>query len=282
MTFDEELMLKDKGFLFQEPDSVLLLSSGIGREWPDARGVYLSMAENFHVAVNEDDHVCITAISDQPKADLKETFTRFCKVEDSIHKALLAEGYDYMHNEHLGYLSTCPSRIGTSMHANVLLKLPLLSARKDLKDICKGLRLQARAGMASLGGAGTVDITNIDVLGSSEVDQVNNVLLGAIKLISLEKRLEVGESIEGVMQSTKEEEVDQPEQEQEEISPFANVPGLGDEPFPGFPSDECPPELPDLTGHHSVMADIFKKSPEMYGELKDKKNRVWCRLSWHH
>lgn len=39
-----------------------------------------------------------------------------------------------------------------------------------------------------------------------------------------------------------------------------------------FPGDECPAELPDLKEHNSVMADIIKKKPELYGQLKDKKN----------
>eukprot|EP00746_Dinoflagellata_sp_MGD_P168088 gnl/MRDRNA2_/MRDRNA2_99243_c0_seq1.p1 gnl/MRDRNA2_/MRDRNA2_99243_c0~~gnl/MRDRNA2_/MRDRNA2_99243_c0_seq1.p1 ORF type:complete len:1795 (-),score=347.69 gnl/MRDRNA2_/MRDRNA2_99243_c0_seq1:142-5526(-) len=279
MTFEEELMLKDKDFLFQEPDSQLLLSTGMGRDWPDARGIFLSIGEDIHVTVNDEDHICITAFGDETKADLKATFTRFCKVEDNIHRALLAEGYDYMRSENLGYLSTCPSRVGTSMHANVLVKLPLLCARTDLKDICKRLQLQARAGMAMLGGSGTVDITNTDLLGSSEVDQVNTVLLGVIKLIALEKKLDAGESIEGIL-STMDEELNAQEAEQEEeVSPFADVPGLGDAPYPGFPSDECPPELPDLSGHHSVMADILKKNPEIYGDLKDKKTEFGVGLA---
>ena len=38
MTEEKENYLREKGNLFQEPDSTLLLSSGCGRHWPDARG----------------------------------------------------------------------------------------------------------------------------------------------------------------------------------------------------------------------------------------------------
>ena len=43
MTEEKENYLREKGNLFQEPDSTLLLSSGCGRHWPDARGESKSM-----------------------------------------------------------------------------------------------------------------------------------------------------------------------------------------------------------------------------------------------
>jgi len=49
------------------------------------------------------------------------------------------------------------------------------------------------------------------------------------------------------------------------------MPGLGDEEYPGFPHDVCPDECPDLSNHFSIMADILKQQPELYGELKDLK-----------
>ena len=39
MSVEKEESLRSKGNLFQEPDSTLLLSSGCGRHWPDARGM---------------------------------------------------------------------------------------------------------------------------------------------------------------------------------------------------------------------------------------------------
>ena len=40
MSHEKEEYLRGKGNLFQEPDSTLLLSSGCGRHWPDARGIF--------------------------------------------------------------------------------------------------------------------------------------------------------------------------------------------------------------------------------------------------
>jgi len=46
-----------------------------------------------------------------------------------------------MHNDHLGFVLTCPSNLGTGLRAGAMTKLPLLSARKDFKDLCGKLGL---------------------------------------------------------------------------------------------------------------------------------------------
>merc|ERR1719321_66427 len=38
-----------------------------------------------------------------------------------------------------------------------------------------------------------------------------------------------------------------------------------------FPADKCPDQLPDLSKHSNVMADVLKKNPEIYHKLKNKK-----------
>ena len=44
----------------------------------------------------------------------------------------------------LGYLTFCPSNLGTTLRASVHIKIPLLSARRDFKSTCDKLKLQAR------------------------------------------------------------------------------------------------------------------------------------------
>merc|ERR1711959_640023 len=47
MSEEKEEELRKKGNLFQEPDSTLLLASGMGRHWPDGRGVFHNDAQNL-------------------------------------------------------------------------------------------------------------------------------------------------------------------------------------------------------------------------------------------
>ena len=199
MTPEQEEQLRKDRFLFQEPDSTLLRSSGSGRQWPDARGIFINEASNFIVWVNEEDHIRI--ISMQTGADMNQVFSRFCNAAQVVQEAVKEQGCDFMHNDHLGYILTCPSNLGTGLRASVMMKLPLLSLRPDFKTICQKLRLQLRgaAGVDSASSGGVWDISNLDRLGTSEVDLVNITVEGCAKLVKLEEALEKGEAIESLL-----------------------------------------------------------------------------------
>ena len=116
----------------------------------------------------------IAKASDDPNAIQKH------QLEDVLKK----EGYDFMHNDHLGFILTCPSNLGTGLRAGAMVKLPLLSARRDFKDVLKRMGLQARgtAGVDSASTGGTWDISNADRIGKGEVDLVNFLIEGMAKL----------------------------------------------------------------------------------------------------
>lgn len=196
MTAEKEEQLRKNGNLFQEPDSTLLLSSGCGRHWPDARGIYHNDAENFFVWVNEEDQMRI--VSMEKGDNIKAIFTRFANATDAVQKCLKEEGYDFMHNDHLGYILTCPSNLGTGLRAGAMVKVPLFSARPDFKDILKKMRLQARgtAGVDSASTGGTWDISNSDRLGMSEVQLCNLFIEGIAQVIRWEQALEEGKNID--------------------------------------------------------------------------------------
>merc|ERR1719456_1065329 len=257
MTMEEEESMRDEHFLFQEPDSTLLLASGMGRHWPDARGIFANFKKNFLVWTNEEDHTRI--ISMQMGADIKEVFERFVYAVNTCEEVVQKEGYSFMHNDHLGYILVCPSNLGTGLRASVMVKVPLLSARPDFRDICAGLRLQARggAGVDSGSSGGIWDISNADRLGVSEVELVNLMIEGCAELIKIEETLGSG------------------------VPPYKYMPGLGDEPTAGFPwkDQESPATLPDLSNHHSIMADVLKKNPDIYDKLKGKKTQKGITLA---
>merc|ERR1719183_1133542 len=190
--------MREQSFLFQEPESTLLLSSGMGRHWPDARGVFANAAKNFLIWTNEEDHAQI--ISMQTGADMKEVFTRFAMAVGEVEEAIKKEGYEFMHNSHLGYIRVSPSNLGTGLRASVMLKIPQVSARGDFEQICGSLGLDARGGAGvDSGSAGVFDVSNSVRLGKSEVELVNIVIDGSAKLVQMEQALEAGSSIEDLL-----------------------------------------------------------------------------------
>merc|ERR1719161_3212520 len=103
-----------------------------------------------------------------------------------------------MHNDHLGFILTCPSNLGTGLRAGAMVKVPLVSKREDFKKVLGKMGLQTRgtAGVDSASTGGTWDISNADRLGKSEVQLVNIFIEGVAQIIRWEQALEAGENID--------------------------------------------------------------------------------------
>jgi creatine kinase len=192
MSLEEEEHLRRNHFLFQQPISHFMQSSGMSRDWPDARGIFLSKSMDFMVWVNEEDHIRI--ISMATGSNMKTVAQRFASGIRKIEEMLHTEGYNFMYSDDLGYINVCPSNLGTALRASVLIRLPLLSAKPNFKILCKDLRLDVRGvdGENSESTGGVWDISNASRLGQSEVDLVKHVIKNCAHLIRLEQALESG------------------------------------------------------------------------------------------
>jgi len=197
MSEAEQNQLINDHFLFDKPVSPLLLASGMARDWPDARGIWHNSAKNFLVWVNEEDHIRV--ISMQKDGDIKAVFTRWCDGLNKFEAAIKAAGHEFMWNEHLGYILTCPSNLGTGVRAGVHVKIPKVSEHARFEEVLDKLRLQKRGagGVDCAAEGGLFDISNADRLGFSEVELVNMLIAGVNTLVAFEKSLEAGESIDG-------------------------------------------------------------------------------------
>lgn len=202
MPEEKEEELRTMGNLFQEPDSTLLLASGMARHWPDGRGVFHNEAKNLFVWVGEEDHLRIVSMQgtrSHPTPEgknIKEVSARFIRACDEVQKVLKKEGADFMHSEHLGWILTCPSNLGTGLRAGTMVKLEKLSARKDFKKLLDKMDLQARGtgGVDSASKGGTWDISNAGRIGNGEVDFVNILIEGAAQLVRWETALDAGKA----------------------------------------------------------------------------------------
>ncbi|XP_047430126.1 creatine kinase B-type-like isoform X1 [Mugil cephalus] len=203
MTDEEQQQLIDDHFLFDKPVSPLLLASGMARDWPDGRGIWHNDNKTFLVWVNEEDHLRV--ISMQKGGNMKEVFERFCTGLTKIESLFKERGHEFMWNEHLGYVLTCPSNLGTGLRAGVHVKLPLLSKHDKFGDVLKRLRLQKRGtgGVDTAAVGGVFDISNADRLGFSEVELVQMVVDGVNLLVEMEKRLEAGDAIDDIIPEQK-------------------------------------------------------------------------------
>uniref|UniRef100_A0A8B9H0D4 Creatine kinase S-type, mitochondrial n=1 Tax=Astyanax mexicanus TaxID=7994 RepID=A0A8B9H0D4_ASTMX len=195
MTELEQQRLIDEHFLFDKPVSPLLTAAGMARDWPDARGIWHNNDKNFLIWINEEDHTRI--ISMEKGGNMKRVFERFCRGLKQVEHLIQERGWEFMWNERLGYILTCPSNLGTGLRAGVHIRLPKLGKDPRFNKILDNLRLQKRGtGGVDTAAVGDVfDISNNDRLGRSEVELVQMVIDGVNYLIECEKRLEKGQDI---------------------------------------------------------------------------------------
>lgn len=179
-----QTQLIDDHFLFKEGDR-FLESAGLNREWPDGRGIYHNNEKTFLVWVNEEDQLRI--ISMQKGADIKAVFKRLSVAATEIEKVA-----KFAHDDHLGYITSCPTNLGTALRASVHVKLPLLCKDKEkFNKIADQFYVQIRGihGEHTETDDGTYDISNKRRLGRSEKDLVQDMYDGVKALISEELAL---------------------------------------------------------------------------------------------
>ncbi len=171
-------------FLFKAGDR-FLESAGLNRDWPEGRGIYHNDEKTFLVWINEEDQLRI--ISMQQGGDILEVFTRLTTAIAEIEKSV-----PFSYSDHLGYITSCPTNLGTAMRASVHIRLPKLAADMEaFKAITDKHHLQIRGihGEHSESEGGIYDISNKRRLGVTEVQCVQDMVDGVVELIATEKSL---------------------------------------------------------------------------------------------
>ena len=186
MTKEVQTQLIEDHFLFKEGDR-FLESAGLNRAWPEGRGIFHNNDKTFLVWINEEDELRV--ISMQKGGDIKAVFSRLALAIKELEKSM-----KFAYSEHLGYISSCPTNLGTAMRASVHIELPHLAKdMKKFKTITDKYYLQIRGidGEHSQSVEPIFDISNRRRLGVSEVEAVNDMIRGVVALIEEEKKLEI-------------------------------------------------------------------------------------------
>ncbi len=122
--------------------------------------------QSVAVMLNEEDHLRMQAI--RPGLDLSEAYETLNRFDDEV-----AEAVEYAFDPELGYLTTCPTNLGTGMRASSMLHLPALVISDQIGQV---LQAVGKIGLAVRGifGEGTeslgnlFQISNQSTLGESE------------------------------------------------------------------------------------------------------------------
>jgi protein arginine kinase len=141
----------------------------ISRELASAdgpRGVALGPQETVSLMVNEEDHLRLQVM--RSGFTLDEAWQEIDRVDD-----LLEERVTYAFSEEFGYLTACPTNVGTGMRASVMLHLPALEHTKQIEKVFRALQkinlaVRGLYGEGSRASGHFYQISNQVTLGKSE------------------------------------------------------------------------------------------------------------------
>lgn len=97
----------------------------MNREWPEGRGIFTNAAKTFVAQINNVDSFRLIALN--KGADVLSAFSTLTKVSAELDKN---KTFSVAHDEILGYISPCPSELGTNMRVSIHVHLPYLEFKK--------------------------------------------------------------------------------------------------------------------------------------------------------
>ncbi len=147
--------------------------------------VVLDEDEEISIMVNEEDHLRIQCLL--PALQLHEAWRIADKVDNSLEKHL-----NYAFNEKFGYVTACPTNVGTGMRASVMLHLPGLVMTKRAGKVFSALS-QVGLVVRGLYGEGTealgnlFQVSNQISMGRTEEEIINNLSGVTQKIVDQER-----------------------------------------------------------------------------------------------
>jgi protein-arginine kinase len=170
-------------FLFKEGDRFLQAANAC-RYWPVGRGIFHNKDKTFLVWCNEEDHLRIISMQNGGKVGV--VLDRLIRGANEIAKKA-----PFSRDDRLGWLTFCPSNLGTTVRASVHIRLPKLSATPEFQKAADEMGLQIRGihGEHSESVGGVYDVSNKARLGLTEYQAVRQMYDGVAKLIEMEKKL---------------------------------------------------------------------------------------------
>ena len=149
------------------------------------RALLLRKDESISIMVNEEDHIRLQVLS--PGLSFQEAYRRANEIDEKLDEQL---GYAF--HPTLGYLTQCPTNLGTGMRASVMLHLPALQECGQISDLANtvsklGLTIRGTYGEGSQASGAFYQLSNQVTLGISEEAALKN-LEGITRQVMVQER----------------------------------------------------------------------------------------------
>lgn len=153
----------------------------------DSRGgaVLLNEDESVSIMINEEDHLRIQCLF--PGLQVREAWERATAIDDIFEVAV-----NYAFDDKRGYLTSCPTNVGTGLRASVMLHLPALVMTHQINRILTavnqvGLTVRGIYGEGSEAVGNIFQISNQITLGQTESEIIENLHSVVTQIIEHER-----------------------------------------------------------------------------------------------
>lgn len=151
----------------------------------DGRALMLSPEEDISIMLNEEDHIRVQVMKSGFAID--EAY----KIADEIDD-LLNEKFNFAFDSRIGYLTQCPTNLGTGMRASVMLHLPALTMSGQINRLIStvsklGLTIRGAFGEGTRAVGDMYQLSNQITLGISEEFAIKNLKSITLQLCAQER-----------------------------------------------------------------------------------------------
>lgn len=149
------------------------------------RALLMTADEAVSIMLCEEDHIRLQVM--MPGLALKEAYNVADKIDN-----LLSDKLNFSYDDRIGYLTQCPTNLGTAMRASVMLHLPALTRCGQIGRLTStvsklGLIIRGAYGEGTEPGGDIYQLSNQITLGISEDSAIDNLQSITLQLISQER-----------------------------------------------------------------------------------------------
>ncbi len=164
---------------------VLIEGHIISGELDKKGGLICNKDKSVSVMILEEDHYRLQSLGSG--LSLKTTYDLADKLDN-----MLGNGVEYAFDDQLGFLSSCPTNVGTGLRASLMMHLPALTAAKGIQRISAlvgkiGMTVRGAFGEGSAATGAFYQISNQITLGVSESEILSRLSSTAKKVIDFER-----------------------------------------------------------------------------------------------
>lgn len=149
------------------------------------KGILINDDENICIMINEEDHIRMQVFS--AGLDLDNLLNLSIEIDEKLENLV-----NYAYSNQYGYLTSCPTNVGTGMRASVMVHLPALTATGNIGKVLQaannfGMNIRGIYGEGSQSQGNIYQIFNNQSLGISEQEIIKNVRAITEKVIEQER-----------------------------------------------------------------------------------------------